>query len=76
LNRPAFSFDQFSVLADRITLPRPRRAKQRNLTPADVCEAVDGVRLSVTRNERSETVARIVRRRQRASVRVREEATP
>ena len=46
------------------------------LTPADVCEAVDGVRLSVTPNERSEAVARIVRRRQRASVRVREAATP
>ena len=46
------------------------------LTPDDVCEAVDGVRLSVTLEERTEAVARIVRRRRRASVRVREEATP
>ena len=46
------------------------------LTPDDVCEAVDGVRLSVTLEERMTTVARIVRRRQRAGVRVREEATP
>ena len=44
-------------------------------TPADVCEAVDGVRLSPTRDGRTEAVARIVRRR-RASVRVREEEAP
>jgi len=43
------------------------------LTPDDVCEAVEGVRISLTRNERADTVARIVRRRQQASVRVREE---
>ena len=43
------------------------------LTPGDVCEAVDGVRLSGTRDERTEVVARVVRRRQRTSVRVREE---
>ena len=42
-------------------------------TPDDVCEAVDGVRLSGTRDERTEAVARVVRRRQRTSVRVREE---
>ena len=42
-------------------------------TPSDVCEAVEEVRLSGTRDERTEAVARIVRRRQRASVRVREE---
>ncbi len=46
------------------------------LTPGDVCEAVDGVRLSVTPDERTEAVARIVRRRQRASARVREEEAP
>ncbi len=44
-------------------------------TPADVCEAVDGVRLSPTRDGRTEAVARIVRRR-RANVRVREEEAP
>jgi len=59
---------------------RPRTAPRRlassnvlgGLTPGDVCEAVAGVRLSVTRDERTEAVARIVRRRQRASVRVRD----
>ena len=43
------------------------------LTPGDVCEAVESMRLSLTRDERTEAVVRIVRRRQRASVRVREE---
>ena len=43
------------------------------LTPGDVCEAVEKVRASRTRDERTEAVARIVRRRQQASVRVREE---
>ena len=43
------------------------------LTPADVCEAVEPVRLSGGRTERTETMARIVRRRQRGSLRVREE---
>ena len=43
------------------------------LTPGDVCEAVDGVRFSLTSDERREAVTRIVRRRQRESVRVREE---
>ena len=43
------------------------------LTPSDVCEAVDGVRFSGTRDERTAAVTRIVRRRQRATVRVREE---
>lgn len=44
-----------------------------SLTPADVREAVNGMRRSVTRDERNDAVARIVRRRQRSSVRVREE---
>ncbi len=48
----------------------------RGLTPADVREAVLGMRLGLTRDERTETVADIVRRRQRSSVRVREEGTP
>ena len=46
------------------------------LTPDDVCEAVEGVRLSRTREEQTEAVTRIVRRRQRESVRVREEEAP
>ena len=43
------------------------------LTPDDVCEAVEGVRFNHTAADRTETVARIVRRRQRLSARVREE---
>ena len=46
------------------------------LTPGDVCEAVDDLRLSVTPAERTEAVARIVRRRRHASVRVREDEPP
>ena len=46
------------------------------LTPDDIREAVTGIRLSVTRDERTDAVARIVRRRQRSSVRVREESAP
>ena len=46
------------------------------LTPGDVCEAVEGVRFSQTHDERAKAVARIVRRRQGASVRVREEEAP
>ena len=42
-------------------------------TPEDMCEAVEGVRFSQTHDERAEAVARIVRRRQSGSVRVREE---
>lgn len=48
----------------------------RGLTPSDIREAVASVRLSVTRDERTEAVARIVRRRQRTSVRVRGTDTP
>ena len=44
------------------------------LTPSDVCEAVDEVRLGPTPTVQIEAVTRIVRRRQRDSVRVREEA--
>ncbi len=43
------------------------------LTPDDVCEAVEKVRFSRTLAERTEAVSRIVLRRQRAIVRVREE---
>ena len=43
------------------------------LTPEDVCEAVDSVRLSLTPEERATAIAGIVRRRQRNSLRVREE---
>ena len=45
------------------------------LTPDDVCAAVTGVRVGRNQDERKEAVARVVRRRQRESVRVREEET-
>ena len=58
--------------------PRPLDASVvlEGLTPADVCEAVEGVRFSQTLAERMETVARIVRRRRQESVRVGEEEAP
>ena len=58
--------------------PRALDASQLlvGLTPADVCEAVEGVRFGLTWTERAEAVTRIVRRRQRASVRVREDDAP
>ena len=46
------------------------------LTPGDVREAVDAMDLSLTRDERTAAVARVVRRRQHTSVRVREEHAP
>ena len=57
--------------------PRMLDASQvlEGLTPDDVCEAVEGVRFGQTHDDRREAVARVVRRRQRASVRVREEET-
>ena len=45
-------------------------------TPEDMCEAVEGVRFGRTRHERTEAVARIVRRRQHASARVSEREAP
>ena len=44
------------------------------LTPDDVCEAVEAVGASQTRDEQTKAVARIVRRRRQASMRVQEEA--
>ena len=46
------------------------------LTSSDVCQAAEGVRKSGDRRERTESVARIVRRRQRRSIRLREERAP
>ena len=46
------------------------------LTPEDVCEAVEDAQSGRTRGERTDAVARIVNRRQQASVRVREEEAP
>ena len=66
-------------VALRRTAPPRRLAVSEvleGLTPDDVCEAVEGVRFGRTRAERTEAVARIVRRRQRGSVRVREPDPP
>ena len=58
--------------------PRPLAVSEvlEGLTPADVCEAVEGVRFGRTRAARTEAVARVVRRRRRTSVRVREPDSP
>ena len=56
--------------------PRPLASSEviGGLEPADVCEAVEGVRRGLSRSERTEAVARIVRRRKRNVFRVREAA--
>ena len=64
-------------LALRVGRPPRSLAASRvleGLTPADVCEAVEKVRFGHTFAERMEAVEAIVRRRQRLSARVREEA--
>ena len=59
----------------RVEVPRRLDVSEvlEGLTPDDVCEAVEGVRVSLTLRERADAVARVVRRRQQASVRIREE---
>ena len=59
----------------RAGAPRRLAASEvlEGLAPDDVCEAVESVRLGHTNDARSRAVARIVRRRQRLSARVREE---
>ena len=56
--------------------PVPLAASQvlESLTPADICDAVDGVRFGFTHTERMEAIARVVRCRKRESLRLREEA--
>ena len=58
--------------------PRPLAASEvlQGLTPDDVCEAIEPFRFSRTITERMRAVARIVRRRREASVRVREPDAP
>ena len=55
--------------------PRPLNASRvlAELTPADVCEAVDKVRFGETNQERMDAVTAIVLRRRRLSARVHEE---
>ena len=75
--------DMWELRAEFLAL-RPGRAPREldasevldGFTPEDMCEAVEGVRSSLTNDERTEAVARIVQRRQRGSLRVREEAPP
>ena len=72
--------DSWELRAEFLAL-RPGEAPHRldasevleGLTPDDICEAVEGVRVSLTLRERADAVAHVVRRRQQASVRVREE---
>ena len=76
--RPGAGELRADFLALRPGAPPRRLAASRvlgGLTPGDVCEAVDRVRVSATLDECRETVARIVSRR-RASVRVREGDAP
>ena len=56
--------------------PRPLASSEviGGLEPADVCEAVEGVRRALSRDDRTEAVARIVRRRKREIFQVRDEA--
>ena len=56
--------------------PIPASGVLGGLTSGDVREAVDGVRFGMTSQERMEAVARIVRRRRRVSVRLREQNAP
>ena len=75
--------DSWEFRADFLALhpgqtPRKLDASEvlRGLTLGDVREAVEGVRSSLTYDERKEAVARVVHRRQRTSIRVREERAP
>ena len=69
------SFGRSSSPCIRGNAPRRLEASEvlEGLTPDDVCDAVAGVRVGQTYDERKDAVARIVGRRQRASVRVRED---
>ena len=64
--------DFLALRAGTEPFPIPASDLLGGLTSDDVCEAVDGVRFSMTAQERIDAVARVVGRRQRSSVRVRE----
>ena len=72
---PAEVRAEFLALDAGAAVPRPLEASEvlPGLTPGDVCEAVEGVRRSTGLLDRRRAVARIVHRRQQASVRFREE---
>jgi len=68
---------EVDILALRACHPSRKLAASQvleGLTPDDVCEAVEKVGLGETAQERMDAVSAIVRRRQRLSARVREEA--
>ena len=75
--RNSWQFEVDFLALDSTSLPRRLDASEvlEGLTPDDVREAADGVRRSLTPVEAIEAVTRIVQRRQRATVRVREEET-
>ena len=58
--------------------PRPLEASALlpDITPSDACQAVEGVQRGADIRERIEAVARVVRRRQQRSIRLREERAP
>ena len=77
------SKDSWELRAEFLALctgraPRMLEASQvlEGLTPEDVYEAVEEAQSSRTPDERTKAVARIVKRRQQRSVRVREEGAP
>ena len=77
LHKPTREFRaEFLALSPELA-PRMLDASQvlEGLTPNDVCEGVEGVRVGQTLSERAEAVTRIVCQRLHASVRVREEET-
>ena len=65
----------FELALEPGVAPRSLAASEviQGLQPADVCEAVEGVRQGLSRDERTEAVARIVRRRKLNIFRVRDE---
>ncbi len=66
--------DFLALRPEGATRPLDASRVLEGLTPDDVCEAVEGVRSSRTRAERTEAVARIVRRR--GALRVSEDEAP
>ena len=73
---PKVAVDFFALQPEEPPRPLAASVVLQGLTPGDVCEAIEPVRFSRTVTERMQAVARIVRRRREASVRVREEDPP
>ena len=73
---PEVAVDFFALEPDAPPRPLAASVVLEGLTPGDVCEAIEPFRFSRTITERMRAVARIVRRRREASVRVREPDPP